>query len=148
MWLTKIHGVQKTFANGEGVGVQGKADVCFKNSEVEITAEAIVFPVLLHELNKGVMDYLICRGLPSDVTESELKYIYSKADCYSYEIWCYFLAPALWDGLLSKEQVGGTEMPKVIKKLCEMDLNQLTNYFINIQIDLQNERTTSNQATT
>jgi len=63
--------------------------------EKEVEAKAINFPVLIHELSKGVMDYLISRGLPTkvgseDISQDDLRYIYREADKYANEQWHYF----------------------------------------------------------
>lgn len=60
-----------------------------------IKAEAMVFPVLVHELVKGVMELLSSHGLPQD---SKLrKYVIDKADYTSAEPWDMRLGPAIWE---------------------------------------------------
>lgn len=63
------------------------------NPQVEIHAQAMVFPVLIHELVKGVMEVLSARGLP----KKELgKFVIDKADYLSAEPWDMRIGPALW----------------------------------------------------
>ena len=66
-----------------------------KNSKAIIHAQAIVFPVLIHELVKGVMEILSAHGLPEDEKISE--YVINKADYVGAEPWDMRLGPALWE---------------------------------------------------
>ena len=82
----------------------------------QIQANAINFPVLLHELNKGVIDWLISAGIPKEYNEAELTYYYSKADSYENELFHYILGPSLWAGLLEASQVSNENLPKLIRR--------------------------------
>ncbi len=63
------------------------------NPKPIIIAEAMVLPVLIHELVKGVMELLSAHGLP----KGELgKFVISKADFLDAEPWDMRLGPALW----------------------------------------------------
>jgi hypothetical protein len=109
----------------------GKEQVIFKQAgkpEAEIKIEAINFPVLLHEMNKGVIDYLISTGIPKDLTPEELKFYYSEADSYEKEIWMYYLAPSLWVRLLKKLNVEAHELPQHISAIAKMPLEELTTF--------------------
>lgn len=97
--------------------------------EATVVCKGINFPVLLHELNKGVMDYLICRGIPSKYSEDELRYYYSKADAYENEIWHYILSPTLWQDLLETASVSPEELPRVIMQLSKLSYQALTDIF-------------------
>ena len=101
----------------------------------QVQASAINFPVLLHELNKGVIDWLISAGIPQDYTADELKYYYSKADAYENEPWHYTLAPTLWSDLLDAAQVVNEDIPKLISKLTKLSYVQLVELFRLIQDD-------------
>lgn len=75
----------------------GKVHVQFpseKNPKAIITAEAMVFPVLIHELVKGVMELISAHGLPQDKKIGE--YVINKSDYTSAEAWDMRLGPALW----------------------------------------------------
>jgi hypothetical protein len=65
------------------------------NEKVVINAEAMVFPVLIHELVKGVMEILSSHGLPKN--KKLAKYVINKADYLSAEPWDMRLGPALWE---------------------------------------------------
>lgn len=64
------------------------------NPKAVIHAQAIVFPVLIHELVKGVMELLSAHGLPKNKKIGE--YVINKADFVAAEPWDMRLGPGLW----------------------------------------------------
>ncbi len=66
-----------------------------KNPKAIITAQAMVFPVLIHELVKGVMEILSAHGLPKEQNIGE--YVINKADYLAAEPWDMRLGPGLWE---------------------------------------------------
>ncbi len=94
-----------------------------------ITAEAINFPVMLHELNKGVMDWIISAGIPQNYSEAELKYYYSKADRYENEIYHYLLAPTLWTQLLEEKNIENEEIPQMLSDVTKLSYQELIKLF-------------------
>ncbi len=64
------------------------------NPKAVIYAQAIVLPVLIHELVKGVMELLSAHGLPKNKRIGE--YVINKADFLAAEPWDMRLGPALW----------------------------------------------------
>jgi len=101
----------------------------------KVEARGINFPVLLHELNKGVLDWLISAGIPKEYSEQELKYYYAKADAYENEIWHYLLSPTLWVDLLACAQLENHDIPKLIARLTKMSYQDLADFFRLIQTD-------------
>lgn len=93
---------------------------------VTIECSGINFPVLLHEVTKGAMDYLICHGIPEDYTKEQLKYYYAVADNYNDEIWHYLLGPTVWNKFISAAGVDTQELPKLIAKLAKLECSELT----------------------
>ena len=65
-----------------------------KNPKAVIHAQAMVFPVLIHELVKGVMELLSAHGLPKNKKMGN--YVINKADFLSAEPWDMRLGPGLW----------------------------------------------------
>lgn len=59
-----------------------------------IKAKAMVFPVLVHELCKGVMEVLSGHGLPTQ--ENITEYVINKADYIQAEPWDMRFGPAIW----------------------------------------------------
>lgn len=65
-----------------------------ENPKAVIYAQAMVFPVLIHELVKGVMELLSAHGLPQD--EKLAEHVISKADALCFELWDLKIGAALW----------------------------------------------------
>lgn len=95
-------------------------------AECKIHCTGINFPVLLHEVTKGAMDYLICHGIPKDFNEEELRYYYAEADSYENEFWHYLLSPTLWTSLIDAAGVDTQELPLVIARLTQLNYQELT----------------------
>ena len=75
----------------------GVVRVKFPTAEGEvpiIEAKAWVFPVLIHEIVKGVMELLSSHGLPQD--EKIREYVIGKADYVEAEPWDMRMGPAIW----------------------------------------------------
>lgn len=74
----------------------GRVDVYLSDSSmpVRIEAQGIIFPVLLQETIKGILELSISHGLPSDRTKAQ--YITSKSDFKLAEIWDQRLGLPLW----------------------------------------------------
>jgi hypothetical protein len=79
----------------------------------------------LHEVNKGVIDLIICHGLPEDVTEDELKYIYSKADRYQDEYWHYVVSPSIWARLLKFAKCKTQNLPNILMEISLLEFDEL-----------------------
>lgn len=94
-----------------------------------ITAKAFNFPVLLHEVNKGVMDWLISAGIPQHYSEEELIYYYTRADAYENEPWHYLLSPTLWIDLLECANVDNEKIPRIISKLTKLSYEEIVEIF-------------------
>jgi hypothetical protein len=109
--------------------LQGVNKCSVKNKTIE--AKAMNFPVLIHELSKGVLDYLVSVGIP-DLPPHELKYIYSEADKYSHEQWHYFFGPTLWRAMLDTADVRSQELPPILSAMAKMDYVDLSNFCIDI----------------
>jgi len=97
----------------------------------DIKASAMNFPVLIHELSKGVLDYLITVGVPN-VAPVELEYIYAEADKYSHEQWHYMFGPTLWRALINCADVTTHELAPIINHLALMPYVDLANLCIDM----------------
>jgi hypothetical protein len=93
-----------------------------------VTGVGVNFSVLIQEMNKGVMDYLITRAVPSHFSEQQLQYYYAKADDYATEQWYYYMAPAIWADLLDSLKVTSQELPAYIMRMCNMELEELNQF--------------------
>jgi hypothetical protein len=65
-----------------------------KNPRAIIHAQAMVFPVLIHEIVKGVMELLSAHGLSKDKKMAD--YVMNKADFLAAEPWDMRMGPAIW----------------------------------------------------
>lgn len=107
----------------------GACKVEFNEDGATLTSKASCLPVLLCELNKSLFDYVICAGIPADLTDEELMYYYSQADDYCLEPWMYFVGPSLWEKLITAARLSNPELPNFIARLSECTLEQLTTLF-------------------
>lgn len=108
---------------------QGKNELKFKKegeAECDIECGGINFPVLLHEITKGAMDYLICHGIPKEYSEEELKYYYAKSDAYENEYWHYLLAPSLWTSFVEAAKLSTQEIPLAIARMTKLSYQDLS----------------------
>jgi hypothetical protein len=71
-----------------------------QNPKAKIHAQAMVFPVLIHEIVKGVMELLSAHGLPKD--KNMANYVVNKADFLAAEPWDMRLGPAVWGKFTDK----------------------------------------------
>ena len=62
----------------------------------KVIAQGITFPMLLHELSKGVMEVLGLWGM-GDLTDKEQKYVMGKVDHLENETWDIRLGPKIWE---------------------------------------------------
>ena len=69
-----------------------------KGEKVKISAKGMVFPVLIHELVRGVMELLSYKGLPKD--RKIRKYVTSKADYLNAEADDMRMGPKLYERFL------------------------------------------------
>ena len=69
------------------------------NPKAVIYAQAMVFPVLIHEIVKGVMELLSAHGLPKNKKIG--KFVVNKADFLEAEPWDMRIGPALWERFTS-----------------------------------------------
>lgn len=81
--------------NGVNGGVVRVQFPTASNPKAVIYAQAMVFPVLIHELVKGVMELISAHGLPKNKKVGE--YVINKADFLAAEPWDMRLGPALWE---------------------------------------------------
>lgn len=76
----------------------GMVDVEFPKDEGGIStvnATAVTFPILVHEIVKGVMEVLSSHGLPKDPKVTE--FVIAKADFTGAENWDMRLGPGIWE---------------------------------------------------
>ena len=104
-------------AAGEGEGVQGSEEIDDTTDPPTIRAKGLFFPVLIHELIKGVYEVLGTSGLPDDPKAAEM--VMGQTDTLPYEVWDLRLGPVIWDKFTAAYP----------DKLYEDDMREIQNYF-------------------
>ena len=79
---------------GQAGAAAGKEEIDIETDPPTVKAEGITFPVLVHELIKGVMELLASQGLPSDPRKAEM--VMKATDTLPAEIWDLRLGPVIW----------------------------------------------------
>jgi len=128
IWQMPPDIVQEAIGAG-GAITQGFNELEFEEEgepECNVHCHAVNFPVLLHEVTKGAIDYLICHGIPPGYNEEQLKYYYAKADDYENELWHYYMSPTLWIKLAESADVDTQSLPAVIANLTQLSYPELT----------------------
>ena len=103
-------------AAGSGEGVQGSEEVDDTTDPPTIKAKGLFFPVLVHELIKGVYEVLGTAGLPDDPKAAEM--VMGQTDTLPYEVWDLRLGPVIWDKFKASYP----------EKLFEDDMREIQNY--------------------
>jgi hypothetical protein len=102
-------------SSGEGEGGAGKTRIDTSTNPPTIHAEALIFPFLIHEAIKGVMEFLGKERNPENPEN------YEKAkdleDTIQHEVWDIRLGPAIWRRLtnLFPEAIKNDEEKKKIQ---------------------------------
>ena len=86
---------------GGGGSVGGKEEVKRNTNPPTIVARGINFPILVHELIKGIMELFAIQGRPTDEEGNEDEEAWSEIegseDTLEKEMWDLRLGPAIWD---------------------------------------------------
>lgn len=80
----------------------GKVDVNISSSQSKVTikSEGIIFPSLLEETIKGILEIAIAHGLPKEIKRA--KYVMQKSDFRLAEVWDLRLGAVLWEKINSR----------------------------------------------
>lgn len=106
----------------------GKVDVTMNMPQnmVSIVSEGIIFPILLEETIKGILELAIAHGLPEDRKKAE--YIMKKSDFKLAELWDMRLGSALWDIIAGQtEEMDVVEPNFLLMTLAEMPSDEFNN---------------------
>jgi len=99
-----------------GQGVEGTEEVDDKTDPPTIKVKGLFFPILIHELLKGVYEVLGTQGLPDDPKAAEM--VMMSQDTLPYEMWDLRLGPVIWERFLASYP----------DELFEDDLKEIQNY--------------------
>lgn len=96
-WQLSDEQMKMMMGNGGGGEpmIGGKQKVDRNSNPPKITVRGINFPVLVHELIKGVMELFSYHGAPED--EETFNAVQQSEDTLEKEMWDLRLGPAIWD---------------------------------------------------
>lgn len=80
---------------GSGEGQMGQEEVDTETDPPTVRAKALTFPLLVHELVKGVYEVFGTHGLPDDPKAAEM--VMGAEDTLPSEIWDSRLGPVFWE---------------------------------------------------
>jgi hypothetical protein len=80
---------------GSGGGQMGQSEVDEETDPPTVKARATTFPLLIHELVKGVYEVFGTHGLPDDPRQAEM--VLGAEDTLPAEIWDSRLGPVFWE---------------------------------------------------
>jgi len=92
-WIMPDQTTTMMAASGQNVG--GSEEIDVETDPPTIKARGISFPVLVHELIKGVMEVLGTQGLPDD--EKQARKVMDSEDTLVAEVWDLRLGPIIWE---------------------------------------------------
>lgn len=115
-WMYPEDMVMSMSASGQGQA--GQEEVDLQTDPPTVRAKGASFPILVHELLKGVYDVLGSHGLPDDPRQAEM--VKNSEDTLPAEVWDLRLGPIFWEKFLES-------FPD---KLFEEDQKMIQNYLI------------------
>jgi len=83
---------------GAESAMAGKEELDLETDPPTIKATGLMFPILVHELYKGVMEYISAHGLPSDPEMADE--VIGMEDTLPAEVWDLRLGPVIWEKFL------------------------------------------------
>ena len=113
-WIMPDEMVMKAAESGQGM--EGKEEIDDTTDPPTIKAKGLFFPILIHELLKGVYEVLGTQGLPDDPKAADM--VMASQDTLPYEIWDLRLGPVIWEKF----------MDSYPEKLYDDDLREIQNY--------------------
>jgi len=113
-WIMPDEAAQMMADSGQGVA--GSEEIDDSTDPPTIKAKGMFFPVLIHELLKGVYEVMGTHGLPDDPKQAEM--VMASQDTLPYEIWDLRLGPVIWEKFLEVYP----------DELFEDDMREIQNY--------------------
>lgn len=110
---------------GGGGGQMGQSEIDDETDPPTVKARAVTFPLLVHELVKGVYETFGTHGLPDDPRQQEM--IIKAEDTLPAEIWDSRLGPIFWEKFVEAYpiEILMDEDKKVIQHYLFMRFSQL-----------------------
>lgn len=95
-YVLDIPAILKAVQSHLGQASIGWSHVEYRGEEPVVVADGWIFPSLVQEFFKGVMELISLNGIPQDLSEEELQVVYDNADRLEDEPWIAHVGPALW----------------------------------------------------
>lgn len=113
-----------TLNSDEEASDGGKVDVSLGDptSAVTIKAEGVIFPILLEETIKGILELAISHGLPHD--RKKAMYVVGKADFKLAELWDMRLGTVLWSIIDKQIEGDGVEPNFLLMELSKFSCDE------------------------
>ena len=102
--------------SGSGQSAEGSTEVDPETDPPTIKVKGLFFPILVHEIIKGVYEVLGSQGLPDDPKKAEM--VMASQDTLPYEIWDLRLGPVIWEKFVESYP----------DELFEDDMREIQNY--------------------
>lgn len=113
--------------------IKGYSIIDYANKSIE--AIGVCLPIILHELLKSIMEFIVAKGLPNHLEEEELKYVLEKADKYQHEFWHYYMGPTLWRAILETSKTDTVNLPKIVSYMSQLNYEDLSTLCTKITFD-------------
>lgn len=120
---------EKDSLDGRGNTDGGKVDVTISSNDTypTIKAEGLLFPILVEETIRGLLELAISHGLPKDTEKA--KYVIGKSDFKLAELWDMRLGLCLWRIILEEVEKAGFDLEEVginffLMYISEMDCDE------------------------
>lgn len=113
---------------GGGEGVAGTEEIDTTTDPPTIKARGVFFPILVHEVLKGVYEVMGTQGLPDDPKAAEM--VMASQDTLPYEVWDLRLGPIIWEKFTQSYP----------DKIYEDDLKEIQNYLFSRFSSLSTEQ--------
>lgn len=113
-----------TFDKGKATD-GGRVDVVVGSDQTyaKIKAQGLLFPILLEETIKGILELAISHGLPQNIEKA--KYVIGKSDFKIAEVWDMRLGYALWCIIEEEADECGYDMEEVGVNYFLMELSEM-----------------------
>ncbi len=135
--------------NDDTIKQQGQQGVHAGNSRIKLSREAngkpkviaqgMIFPILLHELSKGVMELMSLWSLPKD--RDVRQYVLDKTDNLDSETNDIRLGPIIWTKFIEQIPVNNQEVISLtwnmLQELSDHDFNSIVDGLLNNSTDAQ-----------
>lgn len=127
LFKKKIKVSSKNHCQGGYVDITIGDDV----NNTKITSTGIIFPMLLEQSIKGVLDLVISNSLPNDV--NKMRKLINHCDTISHEQWNMILGPALFNRIFSKvADLNSEDIPYLTYYISMIDDNEFCDNMLNI----------------